>query len=166
VAAVTHTRSRTLEDLAKTISDDVRAAAFELVRNVVVKGEAEFIQQLISNVSTDNEADAIIMVGGTGFGPRDSAVEAINSFVERHIEGFGQAYRRLLREELELGPSAMLARATAGSYNQCLVFALSGRPAHVRRAVDALILPTLSEAVELATGRIRPHDPRPGSAGA
>src|SRR5580693_5519195 len=77
VGAVMSVRSRTLEDLGKTVAEEVRVANFKLVRNVIVNGEAQFIQQLISNVSNENEADAIILVGGTGFGPQDKTCEAI-----------------------------------------------------------------------------------------
>jgi molybdopterin adenylyltransferase len=140
-----------LDALAKAVSDEVTKAGLLLVRNVVVNGERQYIQQLVSNVSNANEADAIIMVGGVGIGPHDHACEAIDVVVERRIEGFGEAYRQLLRDEL--GAHAFLARATAGVYNQCVVFAMAGREAAVRRAMAELVVPTLSEAVELATGR-------------
>ncbi len=138
------------------VTDDVRAL-FVLVRTVIVKGERQFIQQLVSNVATANEADAIVMIGGTGFGPVDYTCEAIDAFVERRIEGFGEAYRQLLRDEFAAGPEALLARATAGVYSQCVVFALSGQPIQVRRAIHALVVPTLPSAIELATGRMRTH---------
>jgi molybdenum cofactor biosynthesis protein B len=155
VGAVMSVKSRTIEELGKNAAEEVRAAGFTLVRSVVVNGEEEFITQLISNVSNDNEADAIILTGGTGFGPRDAACEAIEKIAERRIEGFAEAYRYLLREHMELGAHAWLARAMAAVYNQCVVFALTGRPQDVRRAIQSLIVPTLSDAVELATGRMR-----------
>jgi molybdenum cofactor synthesis domain-containing protein len=160
VGAVMPARSRSIEELAKTVTDEVHAAKFQFVRSVVVNSEAQFIQQLVSNVSNDNEADAIVLVGGTGFGPRDSACEAIDSFVERRVEGFAEAYRHMLRYEMERGAQAYLSRATAGVYNQCLVFAMTGGPQDVKRAMQTLIVPTLSDAVELATGRLRPVDLR------
>jgi molybdenum cofactor biosynthesis protein B len=148
-------KSRTIEELGKMVAEEVRAAKLTLVRSVVVNGEAQFIQQLISNVSNDNEADAIILVGGTGFGPKDTTCEAIDAFVERRIEGFGDEFRHLLRHEMEFGSHSWLQRATAGVYNQCLVFALTGRATDVQRAVQTIIVPTLSDAVEIATGRMR-----------
>jgi molybdenum cofactor biosynthesis protein B len=158
VAAVTTVRSRAIEELAKVAVDEVRAAGFTFVRSVVVKGEPQFIQQLVSHVSNDNEADAILMLGGTGIGPRDITCEALDPFVERRIEGFGEAYRRLLREEFEAAAGALLSRATAGVYNQCVVFALSGQPGHVQRAIQSLIVPTLSDAVVAATGGVRAQE--------
>ena len=155
VGAVSLSRSRTMEEAAKVVSEEVVAANFKLVRNVVVTAEAQFIQQLVSNVSNDNEADAIILVGSTGFGPRDSACEALNGYMERNIEGFAEAYRQLLREDLDMGSRAWMCRASAGVYNRCLVFAMTGRTAAVRRAMQRLIVPALADAVDLATGKLR-----------
>jgi len=148
-------KSRTIEELGKIAAEEVRAAHLNLVRSVIVNGEAQFIQQLVSNVSNSNEADAIVLVGGTGFGPRDTTCEAIDSFVERRIEGFGDEFRHLLRVEMEIGSHSWLSRATAGVYNQCLVFAMTGRARDIKRAMQTIVVPTLSDAVELATGRMR-----------
>jgi molybdopterin adenylyltransferase len=155
VGAVMSVKSRTIEELGKVTAEEVRFAKLKLVRSVVVNGEAQFIQQLVSNVSNDNEADAIILVGGTGIGPRDSTCEAIDAFVERRIEGFGDEFRHMLRHEMEFGAHSWLSRATAGVYNQCLVFAMTGRVPDIQRAMQTIVVPTLSDAVELATGRMR-----------
>jgi molybdenum cofactor biosynthesis protein B len=151
-AIVSVGRSSATEEAAKPIVEEVSEAQFAFVRSVTVSGEINFIQQLVSTVSNTNEADAIVLVGGAGFGPRDVTCEAVDSFVERRIEGFGEAYRRLLREECDVGAGAMLARATAGVYNRCLVFALPRNAARLRRAMQLLIVPTLVEAFQLATG--------------
>ena len=161
IATVMAYKSRTLEDLAKTATDDI-AAVFAVSRSVVVKGELEYIRQLVSSVATANEADAMVIVGGTGFGPFDSTCEAVDGLVERRIEGFGEEYRRMLREEFAAGPTALLARATAGVYSQCVVYALSGPPTQVRRAIATLVIPTLADAIEYATGRMRTHVGRSG----
>jgi molybdopterin biosynthesis enzyme MoaB len=57
----------------------------------------------------------------------------------------------------------MLARASAGIYNRCVVYALPTHPLHLKRAIQTLVLPSLAEAVELAGGHglpsIRPSRP-------
>jgi molybdopterin adenylyltransferase len=162
VATVTAGRASFQDDAARLVIDEVREAKLTFVRSVVVNGELHFIQQLVSNVSNSNEADVIIMVGGTGLGPRDLTCEALDAFLERHIEGFGEAYRHLLREEFKVGAGAMLARATAGVYNRCLVFALPKNTSRLRRAMQLIVLPTLREAAELAAGRmlaVQEHEP-------
>ncbi len=155
VGAVMAQKSRTIEELARVAVEEVRGAGFTLVRSVVVNPEAQIITQLVENISNDNEADAILLLGGAGFGPRDHACDAVNAFVERRIEGFGQAYRRLLVDEMDFGPHAWMVRATAGVFNQCLVFVMAGRARDVQRAMQKLVIPTLPEAVALATGRMR-----------
>ena len=123
----------------------------------MVTAEAQFTQQLVSNVSNDNEADAIVLVGSTGFGPRRDAVcEALAGFLERQIEGFPESVPTACAKSRAWGPRAwMLPSATAGVYNRCLVFAMTGRATAVRSAMRHLIMPSLSDAVELATGRTR-----------
>lgn len=155
VGAVMQQKSRSIEELARIASEEVRGAGFTLVRNVVVQPDAQIIRQLVENISNDNEADAILLLGGAGFGPRDHACDAVNEFVERRIEGFGWAYRRLLIDDLDFGPHAWMVRATAGVYNQCLVFVMAGRARDVQHAMQKLIVPTLPDAVALATGRMR-----------
>lgn len=139
------------EALGRAVADEVKKAGFEYVRHIVVRGEIANIQALIQNISNENEADAIILLGGSGFGPHDNTCEAIDSFVEKKIEGFAEAYRRLLRSEH--GVHSMLSRASAGVFNKCLVFAMTGQHADVRLAVEMLIAPVLAEAVDLAYGR-------------
>jgi len=151
VAAVTAGRAKTAEEAAKGAAEEIEVAKLKLVRSVVVKGEAQYIRQLVHHVSNDNEADAIIMVGGVGLGPRDVTCDALDSFFERHIEGFGDAFRQLLRDEFKVGVGALLERASAGVYNRCLVYALPNRIAVVRKAIQVLIAPTLVEGVELSS---------------
>ncbi|HLK37587.1 MAG TPA: molybdenum cofactor biosynthesis protein MoaB, partial [Polyangiaceae bacterium] len=83
--------------------------------------------------------------------------EALEHVYERRIEGFGEAWRRLLAEEFEQGPKVVLSRGAAGVYNQCVIFALGGPLAAVRKGIRDLIAPILAEAVELANGRGRSH---------
>jgi molybdenum cofactor biosynthesis protein B len=153
VATVAMGRSHLTEDAVHIVTSALTAAKFTVVRAVTVNREAQFIQLLISNVSNENQADAVILIGGTGFGPRDFTSEAVDTCVERRIEGFGEAYRRLLVDDLRMGTSALLARATAGVFNQCLVFAVPRKPAELARVVERLIVPTLREAVHHASGR-------------
>jgi molybdopterin adenylyltransferase len=152
VAAVTASRVRATEEAAKAAVEEVQAAQFTLVRSVVVKGEPQYIRQLVHHVSNDNEADAIVMVGGVGLGPRDVTCDALDSFFERHIEGFSDAFRQLLRDEFKLGVTALLERASAGVYNRCLVYVLPNQLAVVRKAIKLLVVPTVIEGIDLASG--------------
>jgi molybdenum cofactor biosynthesis protein B len=152
VVVATIGRASTREDYAKIIIDGLEGAHFTFVRSVTVTREKQFIQQLVSNVANSNEADAIVLIGGVGLGPRDFTCEAVEELADRRIEGFGEAYRRMLRETLNVGTEALLERATAVVYNKCVVFALPQQLVPLQRAVQTLVIPTLTQAVRAAEG--------------
>jgi molybdenum cofactor biosynthesis protein B len=68
--------------------------------------------------------------------------------LEKRIDGFGELFRWLSFQEI--GPAAMLSRATAGLYRGKMVFSLPGSEGAVRLAMERLILPELGHAVWLA----------------
>jgi molybdenum cofactor synthesis domain-containing protein len=152
VVVATVGRASKSEECTKIVIDGLETAQFIFVRSVTVTREKQFIQQLVLNVANGNEADAIVLLGGVGLGPRDFTCEAIHELADRRIEGFGEAYRQLLRETLSVGVEALLERATAVVYNKCVVFALPQQPAPLARAVQALVIPTLLQAVRAAEG--------------
>jgi molybdopterin adenylyltransferase len=153
VGTIAPGRASIREDVTQVAIDEARAAGFEVVRSVTVNREKEFIVQLLSNVATGNEADAIILIGGAGIGPRDYACQAVDELADHRIEGFGEEYRRVLREGDGSLVTAVLTCASAGVYGQCVVFALPRQPASVlRRAMQKLVLPILPQAVRIATG--------------
>src|ERR1700722_14557333 len=150
-------RAGVKDDVTKVVSDELRAAAFFVERSVTVNREKEFVRQLVSSVVDSNEADAIVLIGGAGVGPRDFTCEAVDEMVNRRLEGFGEAYRRLLFAEGESYASVVTARATAGVYNGSVVVALPRQTAPVvLRAMQVLVGPTIREAVRIAAG---PHPP-------
>jgi molybdenum cofactor biosynthesis protein B len=140
------------EDVTKIATEELKAAGLLIVRGVMVNREKQFIQQLISNIGNENVADALILIGGVGIGPRDYTCEAVDGLADQRIEGFGEAYRQLLRSKLEAGVDAFLQRATAGVYNRCLVFALPRQPEGVRLALRLLVIPTLVDAIRIVVG--------------
>jgi molybdenum cofactor biosynthesis protein B len=158
-ATVSDSRTRANDESGKLLSELLREAGFVIVRHVIVKDEKPFIQDLVRNVADDNEAEAIVMTGGTGIAKRDCTHEALEEVLEKRLDGFGETFRRLSYDEI--GPHALLSRATAGVVNRCVVFSLPGSPAAVRLGVTKLIVPTLAHAVDLAQGRTK-HSGHPG----
>jgi molybdopterin biosynthesis enzyme MoaB len=154
VATVALGRASVRDDVTQVAIYEVEAAGFQVVRSVTVNREKEFIVQLLSNVATGNEADASILIGGDGIGPRDYACEAVDELTDHRIEGFGEEYRRVLREGDDGSlVTAVLTRASAGVYGQCVVIALPRQAASVlRRAMQELVVPLLPQAVRIATG--------------
>ena len=94
--------------------------------------------------------EAIILRGNSGeyMKKSDEVTEIIRSKVplfEKTLPGFGELFRAL--SFAEIGPAAMMSRATAGTIGQVVVFTLPGSPAGVRLALERLILPELPHIV-------------------
>ena len=149
-ATVSDTRTRTNDESGKVLDELLRAAGVDIVRHVIVKDEPTFIQELVHGIADMNDADAIILTGGTGIAKRDQTHEALEEVLEKRIDGFAEAFRRLSWDEI--GPLAILSRATAGVVNGCVVYSLPGSPSAVRLGLTKLILPTLKHSVDLAQG--------------
>ncbi len=125
--------------------------AFELVRHVIVPDEPARIVELVRGVMESDEADAIVLTGGTGIAPRDLTCEALEALFDKRLDGFGEAFRRLSWEEI--GARAILSRATAGTIGTRLVFSLPGSEKAARLGARELIAPILAHAVDLVHGR-------------
>jgi molybdenum cofactor biosynthesis protein B len=151
VITVTVSDTRTAADDAsgKALSEEL--AAFVLVRHVIVPDEPEKITMIVRDAVANAEADAVVFTGGTGIAPRDLTFEALVAVFDKQLDGFGEAFRRLSWDEI--GPRAILSRATAGTVGNCLVFLLPGSEKGARLGARALIAPILDHAVDLLRGR-------------
>jgi hypothetical protein len=89
------------------------------------------------------------LCSGTGIGRRDSTVETLQTLFEKTLPGFGELFRALSYKEI--GSAAMMSRATAGTYQGMILFALPGSPQAVRLGMQKLILPELGHAVRELT---------------
>lgn len=153
---VSDSRTRSNDESGKLLDELLKEAGITLVRHVIVKDEPVHIKELVRGVADDNEAETLILTGGTGIAKRDQTHEALEEIFDKRIDGFGEAFRRLSWDEI--GARAILSRATAGVTNGLLVFSLPGSPNAVRLGVTKLILPILEHAVDLCQGRTK-HRP-------
>jgi molybdenum cofactor biosynthesis protein B len=157
VATVASVPKSAPDDVAQMVVDELTAANFVFSRRTTVKREKSAIKEILMAAAGNNEADLVMFVGGVGFGPHDCTCEIVDDLVDRHIEGFGEAYRRLVREDLNLGVKSLLARATAGVCHQSLVVALPRVPEAVRGAIRSLVIPIAATALGIASGQLRPQ---------
>jgi molybdenum cofactor biosynthesis protein B len=148
---VSDTRKRENDDAGKALDRELTSGGFQVVRHVIVRDEPDFIRDLVRMTATANEAEAIVLAGGTGITSRDNTFEALEGIFDKRIDGFGEAFRRISFDEI--GPHAILSRATAGVVNECLVFSLPGSTKAVILGATRLIVPVLRHAVDLAAGR-------------
>jgi molybdenum cofactor biosynthesis protein B len=157
VAAVTVSDTRTKDDDAggDRLAERLIAAGFALSLRVIVRDEPAELLATIARVCDEDLADAIVTTGGTGIAPRDRTYEAVEAVLEKKLDGFGEAFRRLSWDEV--GPRAVLSRAVAGVHRGRVVACLPGSPKAIVLAVDRILAPILEHAVALAAGRKHGH---------
>jgi molybdenum cofactor biosynthesis protein B len=137
----------------RTVANDtsgaaIRAALLEaghdVVQYAVVKDDSSAITALVRDFEAKG-CQVIITNGGTGIARRDSTFEAIDNLLEKRLPGFGELFRLLSYSDI--GAGAMLSRATAGVYQQALIFCLPGSTGAVKLALEKLIVPELQHLV-------------------
>jgi molybdenum cofactor biosynthesis protein B len=147
VAILTASDSRTAATdeggrLVKTLAEE---AGLAVVGEALLREDEAALRAHVAALAAAGGADALLVTGGTGLGPRDRAPEAIGALFERRLPGFGELFRMLSFQEI--GAAAMLSRAEAGVVGGMLVFLMPGSPAAVRLAMQRLIIPELAHAI-------------------
>jgi molybdenum cofactor biosynthesis protein B len=157
VAAITVSDTRTEKDDegGTRLRERLEAAGFTVSMRTIVRDEPEELRAVISRVCDEDLADAVVTTGGTGIAPRDRTYEAVDAILEKRLDGFGEAFRRLSWDEV--GPRAILSRAVAGLFRGRVIAALPGSPKAVVLAVDRVLAPILIHAVAMARGEKHGH---------
>lgn len=114
---------------------------YDLVANSVAD-----VREKLEPYLAEPAVEVVVTVGGTGVSSRDLTVNALEAMGGRPLDGFGQLYRTL--SFAEVGPLAMLSRATLFLVKQHPIFALPGSERAVRTALERLILPGVQHLVE------------------
>jgi molybdenum cofactor biosynthesis protein B len=155
VVTVSDTRTAANDEGGARLRERLAAAGFEVTFTAIVSDDAGALRALIGRVCDERLADAIVTTGGTGIAPRDQTYEAVSGLLEKRLDGFGEAFRRLSWDEM--GPRSVLSRALAGTYRGRVVAALPGSPKAIALAVDRILAPILPHAVALARGERHGH---------
>jgi len=123
-------------------------AGHEVLAWEIVPDEPQRIRQLIEQLRTKPELDAILLTGGTGVGSRDQTFETISTLLTKTLPGFGELFRMLSYSEI--GAAAMLSRAIGGLVDRTIVLAMPGSTNAVRLAMEKLVLPEIAHLVREA----------------
>jgi len=118
-----------------------------LISTEFVPDSADFLVTKFLSLIDKESIDAIVLSGGTGLSPKDITFETISPMLEKELSGFGELFRYLSYEEI--GPSAMLSRASAGVIKKKMIFLLPGSPNAVKLALEKLIFPELGHMIYL-----------------
>lgn len=150
IVTVSDTRG-SKEDVSGALARErLEAVGVTVVRNEYVRDEREEIAALVRALTASDECDVLVLTGGTGIAPRDVTYEAVAPLLDKVLDGFGEAFRRLSWDEV--GARSVLSRAVAGTRGRTLVAALPGSTNAVRLAVDRVLAPIVGHAVKLLRG--------------
>jgi molybdenum cofactor biosynthesis protein B len=144
---VSDTRTEADDEGGRTLRELLSDAGASVLRHAIVTDDPDRIRAAILEAIERDGADAVVLTGGTGVAPRDQTYEAVDALLEKRLDGFGEAFRRLSWDEV--GPRAILSRAVAGTRGRAVIVALPGSVKAVRLAVTRVLGPVLPHAVAL-----------------
>ena len=115
----------------------------------IVRDDPAILRAAIERQLNVTEVQAVITTGGTGISRRDGSYEVVTELLDKRLDGFGELFRSL--SFAEIGPSAMLSRACAGTARGKILVSLPGSQNAVRLGLTKLILPELGHLVREVT---------------
>ena len=148
VLTVSDTRTVETDTSGRAIVELLTAAGHEVAGRTIVKDDPDLVRGTIERQLASPDVHAIITTGGTGITSRDSTYEAVAGLLQKRLDGFGELFRMLSFEQI--GPAAIMSRASAGLVAGRIVVSLPGSEAAVRLAMERLLIPELGHLVEQA----------------
>ena len=149
IVTVSDTRTEQTDTGGRAIAELLEASGHAVAGRTIVKDDPALIRSAVERQLATGDVQVVITTGGTGITSRDRTLEAIDGLLEKTLDGFGELFRML--SFANIGPAAMMSRATAGIAAQKIVIALPGSEAAVRLAMERLIIPELGHLVQQAT---------------
>lgn len=146
VITVSDTRTIADDESGALASELLRAAGHEISVRTIVRDDRDEIAASIRHALAEH-ARLIVLTGGTGVAPRDVTYEVVASTLDKTLDGFGEAFRRLSWDEI--GPRSVLSRAVAGVHGRALLVALPGSSKAVRLGLEKVLIPIARHAVGL-----------------
>ena len=149
VITVSDTRTEATDTGGKLLRELLIKEGHKIVGHTIVRDEPTILRTAIEHQLNTNNIQVIITTGGTGISRRDGSYEVVTELLEKSLDGFGELFRSL--SFTEIGPSAMLSRACAGTAQGKILFSLPGSQNAVRLGLTELILPELGHLVREVT---------------
>ncbi len=150
IITLSDTRDETTDKSGQRIKELLAEQEQPVVSYQILKDEPDQITAAVQALLAQPDVDVILTNGGTGIAPRDTTFEAIQGLLEKEIPGFGEMFRMLSYEDI--GPAAMLTRATAGVAQGKVIISLPGSTGAVELAMTKLVLPELGHMLFLLRG--------------
>lgn len=139
IAVLTVSDSRTLaqDTSGQYLVDQLIAEGHHLADRQLITDDIYHIRAVISAWIADQNIHAIMTTGGTGFYMRDSMPEAVSVLFDKSIDGFGEMFRLLSKDDI--GMSTIQSRAIAGMANGTGIFCLPGSSGACRMGWEGIL---------------------------
>ena len=137
VLTVSDTRNEQTDTSGKYLVEALQNAGHRYEDKIIVKDDIYQLRAIVSKWIADENIQAIISTGGTGFTLRDNTPEALLPLFDKNVEGFGEIFRAISLDEI--GTSTIQSRAFGGIANQTVILCVPGSTNACRTAWDKLI---------------------------
>jgi molybdenum cofactor biosynthesis protein B len=124
VLTVSDTRTIDSDTSGAKLIELANSEGHEIYDRALVIDDIYQIRAVVSKWIADDQANVIIITGGTGFSGRDSTPEAVEPLFDKSVDGFGELFRQVSYEEI--GTSTIQSRALSGIANYTLIFCVPG----------------------------------------
>lgn len=138
ILTVSDSRGDAEDKSGHLLKDKASEAGHKVVAKEIVRDDVYQMRAVLSRWIADPEVQVVVSTGGTGITGRDSTPEAVAPLFDKHIEGFGEHFRRVSFEEI--GASTIQSRAVAGLANGTFIFCLPGSSGACRTGWDKILL--------------------------
>jgi molybdenum cofactor biosynthesis protein B len=142
VITLSDTRNENGDESGKYIKERLSALSHKVSGYSIIKDDKDLLENIIVKIclpdSDEYAADVLIITGGTGVSFKDITYETLKDLYDKELYGFGELFRNLSYNEI--GPSAIMSRASAGIYNGKIIFSVPGSLNAVKLAMDKIIL--------------------------
>ncbi|TFH73318.1 molybdenum cofactor biosynthesis protein B [Gammaproteobacteria bacterium LSUCC0112] len=137
VITVSDTRTEDTDTSGRFLVERLLETGHHVVHKYIVKDDTYKLRALVANCIADDQVQAILLTGGTGFTFRDNTVKAVTPLLDMSIDGFGETFRYL--SHAEIGSSTIQSRAFAGMSNGTIIFCVPGSTGACRTAWEGII---------------------------
>lgn len=142
VLTVTDSRTEATDESGPLARRLLEAAGHRIATHALLPNDEARVRAMVSDWLDRGDLHAIVITGGTGLGSKDRTVEAVTPLFEKEIPGFGELFRLLSYQE-QIGTTAILSRAVAGSAKGAVVVSLPGSSKAVDLALTRVLIPEL-----------------------
>ena len=137
ILTVSDSRGAAEDTSGQYLQEAAQEAGHQVVDRAIFKDDIYQIRARVSAWIADDNVQAVLITGGTGFTARDNTPEALLPLFDREVEGCGELFRMVSYEEI--GTATIQSRALAGLANRTVIFAMPGSTRACRTAWERII---------------------------